>query len=87
MHYSTVALIKKASKHLHIIRVLQRCGLTPSDLLTVYFLLVQSILEYVCTIWHTTLPLYLSDNIEKVQRMAFRIVYPDVGYTDALCIA
>ena len=29
---NTAAMIKKASKRLHIIRVLWRCGLPPSDL-------------------------------------------------------
>ena len=33
---------------------------------------------------HTTIPLHISDNIEKVQKSAFRIIYPDVDYTDAL---
>ena len=37
---NTEALVKKASKRLYIIRVLQRCGLSPSDLLLVYFFMV-----------------------------------------------
>ena len=50
---NTAIIIKKASKRLHIIRVLHRCGLSPSDLLVVYFSLVRSTLEYVCSVWHT----------------------------------
>ena len=38
------ALVKKASKCLYIIRVLQRCGLPPNDLLLVYFSMVRSML-------------------------------------------
>ena len=34
---NTKALVKKASKRLYIIRVLQRCGLSSNDLLLVYF--------------------------------------------------
>ena len=81
-------MIKKVSnsKRLQIIRVLLRCGLPPSDLLTVYFSLVRSMFEYACSVLHNTLQLYLSD-IEKVHRRAFRMIYPDDGYTDSLSIA
>ena len=71
---------KKASKRLHIIRVLHRCGLSPSDLFVVYFSLLQSTLEYACFVWHTMLPTYLPDKIEKVQKRA-RIIYSEVEYT------
>ena len=68
---NTVIMIKKASKRLHIICVLHRCGLSPIDLLVVYFSLVRSTLEYACSVWHTMLPMYLSDKIEKFKRGTF----------------
>ena len=71
---NTKALVKKASKRLYIIRVLQGCGLPPNDLLLVYFSMVRSILEYACPVCHTMLP-------------AFRIIYPTTDYEDALNIA
>ena len=81
---NTEAIVKKASKRLYVIRVLRRCGLSPSDLLLVYLSLVRSILEYACPVWHTALPKYLSDKIEKVQKRAFRIIYPEADYQTAL---
>ena len=54
---NTEAIVKKASKRLYVIRVLRRCGLSPSDLLLVYLSLVRSILEYACPVWHTALPI------------------------------
>ncbi|CAB4042537.1 Hypothetical predicted protein [Paramuricea clavata] len=84
---NTEALVKKASKRLYIIRVLQRCGPPPNDLLLVYFSMVRSILEYACPVWHTLLPKCLGDKIEKVQKRAFRIIYPKTDYEDALNIA
>ena len=84
---NTKALVKKASKRLYIIRVLQRCGLSSNDLLLVYFSMVRSILEYACPVWHTMLPKCLGNKIEKVQKRAFRIIYPTTDYEDALNIA
>ena len=52
----------KASKRLHIIRVLRRGGVPPHDLLHIYYALVRSVLEYCCVIWHNSLPKYLSKN-------------------------
>ena len=64
----TEALVKKASKRLYIIRVLQRCGLPPNDLLLVYFSMVRSILEYACPVWHTMLPKCLGVKLKKFKK-------------------
>ena len=74
----------KASKRLHIIRVLRRGGVPPHDLLHIYYALVRFVLEYCCTIWHNSLPKYLSKNIEMVQKRALRIILPGASYSEAL---
>ena len=74
----------KASKRLHIIRVLRRGGVPPQDLLHIYYSLVRSVLEYCCVIWHNSLPKYLSKNIEMVQKWALRIILPGTSYSEAL---
>ena len=60
-------IVGKASKRLHILRVLKRGGVPPCDLLRVYSSLIRSILEYCWPVWHSSLPVHLSDKIEKVQ--------------------
>ena len=50
---NTAIIIKKGSKRLHIFCVPHRCGLSPIDLLVVYFSPVRSFLEYACSVWHT----------------------------------
>ena len=80
-------MVKKAAKRLYILRVFNRIKVPSADLLTIYFSLVRSMLEYACPVWHTTLPQYLSDKIEKVQKRAFRIIYPGRSYDDALIAA
>ena len=74
----------KASKRLHIIRVLQRGGVPPQDLLHIYYAPVRSVLEYCCVIWHNSLPKYLSKNIEMVQKRALCIILPGTSYSEAL---
>ena len=49
-------VVAKASKRLHILRVLKRGGVPPADLLKVYFALIRSVLEYCCPVWHNALP-------------------------------
>ncbi|CAB4035122.1 RNA-directed DNA polymerase from mobile element jockey, partial [Paramuricea clavata] len=80
-------IVKKASKRLYILRVLRRSGIPPADLLSIYNALIRSVLEYACSVWHTNLPQYLSNKIERVQKRALRILYPFTDYAEALSIS
>jgi hypothetical protein len=76
------AITSKASKRLHILRVLRNSGVSAHDLLTIYISIIRS--EYCCAAWNTSIPSYLSDKIERVQRRALRILYPNMSYSSAL---
>ena len=39
---------------------------------------------YSCQVFHNGLPEYLSEELEKIQRCALRIIFPDLGYQEAL---
>ena len=41
-------------------------------------------LEYVCQAFHSSLPQYLSDDIEYIQKRALRIIYQDLSCTGIL---
>ena len=43
-----------------------------------------SVLEYACEAFHSSLPAYLSDQIERVQKRVLRILFPAVSYSNAL---
>ena len=60
-------IVSKASKRLHIIRVLLRGGVDAVDLLVIYVSLVRSVLEHCCVVWHNALLVYLSSEIEWVK--------------------
>ncbi len=77
-------IVTKASKRLHILRVRRRGGIQPHDLITTYYYaLIRSMSEYCCTVWHCGLPLHLSEQVEKIQKRALRIILPGRFYGEA----
>ena len=67
-----------------MIRALRRNGVPVVDLIEIYFALIHSVLEYCCVVWHNALPAYLAEQLERVQKRAFRIILPEYTYSDAL---
>ena len=41
-------------------------------------------MEYACQVFHSNLPSYLSNEIERIQRRAMHVIFPDISYNDAL---
>ena len=48
---NTNDIVSKASRRLHILRVLKRAGVPPVDFVTIYSALVRSLLEYSSVVW------------------------------------
>jgi hypothetical protein len=67
--------------------ILRRSGIPPADLINVYSALIRSTLQYSSEVWSNSLPQYLSDELERVQKRVMRIIFPDVSYDEALEIA
>ena len=80
-------IFTKAAKRLYILRLLKRAGIPPKDLVNVYFALGRSVLEYCCVTWATNIPAYINDKIERVQKRALRVLFPEKHYSDALSCA
>ena len=78
------SITSKASKRLHILQVWRNSGIPAQDLLTIYISIIKSLLEYCCAVWSMSIPSYLSDQIERVQHRALRILYPNMSYSAAL---
>ena len=72
-------ICKKAAKRLDGLRLLKRFSIPSSKLVRVLNTCIRPILEYACQEWHHSLPKYLSDQIERIQRRgrALRIIFPD----------
>ena len=45
---------------------------------------MRPVLEYACPVWHPGLTLNQSDLIESQQKRALRIIFPELGYSEAL---
>ena len=66
----------KASKRLHAFRIsiLKRNSVQPSDLKTTYRSFIRPVLGYACPVWHTSLPKFLIDELEHIQKRALKII-------------
>ena len=64
-----------------------RAGVDRRSILKVYLSPVTPVLEYAVPVWQS-IPNYLSDNIESIQKRALRIIFPSAdNYNDALEVA
>ena len=77
-------MVKKASSRLYFLWQLKQAEINKKDLLTFYFTCVRPVTEYACAVFHNSPPLYLSEDSEKLQKRAVRIIYPTLSYREAL---
>ena len=77
-------IVKKAGKRMYMLYQLKRAGVNQADLVTIHISVVRPVVEYACPVWHTNLSIYLSDNIEMIQKRAVRAIFPDMSYVDII---
>jgi hypothetical protein len=75
---------KKVSSRLYFLRQLKRAKLPSKDLLLFYVTCIRPVAEYACEVFHDSLPKYLYDDLEKLQKRACRIILPGHSYENAL---
>lgn len=66
-------ITNKATKRIYMLVRCKRAGVTRKDLRGIYCAIIRPILEYCCVVWHTTLPKYLHDQLESIQRRVTRL--------------
>ena len=83
---NTRELCRKAYARMTMLTKLKYVGVPTEDLITVYILYIRSLLEYCSVVWHSTLTVEQSQNIENVQKLCLKVIlgeeYP--GYAKAL---
>ena len=83
----TSKLIRKVSPRLYFLRQLKRSRVASKELTVFYTTCIRPILEYACHVFHHALPEYLSDDLERIQRRALKIIHSDLSYSEALKVS
>ena len=73
----------KASQRVYLLKQLKRADIDCISLLQFYCACIRSVLGYACQSFHSSLPAYLSDQLERIQKRSLRIIYPDLSYSEA----
>ena len=79
-------IIKKAYMRMSILRKLHSFKIQQSDMVNIYILYIRSTLELSCQVWHYSLTEEDSSRIERVQKVACRLILKNsyVDYETAL---
>ena len=71
---NTNVIVQKANVRMQILRKAAEFTSSIDDKLTIYILYVRSILEQSCVVWHNSLTAQNSEDLERVQRSAVRLI-------------
>ena len=83
IHY----LVKKAFQRMELLRKVSNYTNSKEDKRQIYISYIRSILEQSCTVWHNSLTQENSNNLERVQKAAVKIILGNGyinNYKDAL---
>ena len=85
-HANSDQLVRKGYQRMTILRKLYDFNLPLEDLVTIYNSYIRSILEYNSNVWFSSIYNEERENIERVQRVACKIILKDdfINYKDAL---
>ena len=88
-HNNSEKIVRKANTRMIILHKLYEFNLPVEEMVNIYILFIRSVVEYACVVWHSSISNEESDNIERVQKTALRIILKSdyENYTSALRIA
>ena len=71
---NTEFIVKKANKRMELLRKISHFGANWEDLKNIYILFIRSLLEQSCTVWHSGLTKENSEDLERIQKCAVKII-------------
>ena len=84
-NYHIHEVIRKANKRMYFLILLKRARVPINDIVSFYTTCIRPVLEYCAPVFHHALPAYLSDELERVQKRALSIIFPnDMSYHERL---
>ena len=83
---NTSVILKKANARMQLLRKCATFTKDKSELTNIYILFIRSILEQSCVVWHSSLNKEDSDNLERIQKSAVKVILQEdySEYTDGL---
>ena len=75
---------KKVNKRFFFLIQLKRAKVPAKDLIQFYTTCIRLILDYGAPVYHYTLSQYLQESLERIQKRALSIIFPEVSYQDGL---
>ena len=83
---NTENLVRKANSRMELLRRVSCFNPPLEDLKVIYFLFVRSVLEQSATVWHSSLTQENSEDIERVQKSAVKLMLGNqyIGYQQSL---
>ena len=73
-HRNTESLVKRANARMRILHKISEFSAPIEDMVTIYTSYIRSILEQSCTVWHSSLTLEDSEDLERVQKSAMKVI-------------
>ena len=70
-------LCSKAYSRIHMLTKLKYVGTKKEDLINIYILFIRSLLEYCSVVWHSSLTVDQTNDVENVQRVCLRVILGD----------
>jgi hypothetical protein len=80
-------LVKSAFQKFYFLIQLKRSGVDTAEIVQSYCACIRSTLDYACPVFHYALPIYLREDLERIQKRALRCIFPGVPYSTALELA
>ena len=83
---NTDFIVKKANSRMELLRRISNFGASLDDLKNIYILYVRTLLEQSCSVWHSGLTEENTQDLERVQKSALKIILKDSyqSYENAL---
>ena len=83
---NTENIVKKANSRMELLRKVTSFGASYAELVNIYIMYIRSLLEQSCTVWHSGLTEENSQDLERIQKSALRIILQEsyTNYENAL---
>ena len=85
---NTANIVKKVNARMELLRKVASFGTSREELRNIYILFIRSLLEQSATVWHSSLTSDNSNDLERVQKSAMKVIFQENynGYKYALTI-